>query len=72
MIGDKFTVNNTEYVIKTDTNKQMYMVVDFLNQTLGLEQKELDKLSLYDAITIFQKALLILKNEIRRGKMVIR
>lgn len=66
MIGDKLTVNNKEYVIQKNTHEQMQNVVDFLNQTLGLEQEDLDKLSLLDAFKIFEKILLILKKDQRR------
>lgn len=61
MIGDKFTVNNTEYVIKKNTYDQLQILTDSLNQILGLEQEELDKLSLPDAINIYAQAFLSLK-----------
>ena len=68
MIGDRFTVSNTEYVIKTDTYKQMQILADSLNQILGLEQAELNKLSLPDAINIYAQAFLSLKKERDSGQ----
>lgn len=61
MIGDKFSVNNTEYVIQKNTYDQFQILADSLNQILGLEQAELDKLSLPDALKVFDQAFLSLK-----------
>ena len=68
MTDNKFTVSNTEYEIKTDTYKQMQILADSLNQILGLEQEELEKLSLPDAINIYAQAFLSLKKERDSGK----
>ena len=64
MKGDKFSVNNTEYVIQKNTHDQLQTLADSLNQILGLEQAELNKLSLPDAIKIYEQAFLSLKKEI--------
>ena len=68
MIGDKFTINNQEYVIQKNTHEQMQILADSLNQILGLNQKELDKLSLPNAINIYAQAFLSLKKERDSGQ----
>lgn len=68
MIGDKFTVNNTEYKIKKNVYDQLQILTDSLNQILGLEQAELDKLSLPDALKVFDQAFLSLKKETDSGQ----
>ena len=68
MIGDKFTINDKEYVIRKNTYDQLQILADSLNQILGLGQEELDKLSLPDAINIYTQAFLSLKKEKDSGQ----
>lgn len=68
MIGDKFTVNNTEYVIQKNTYDQLQILADSLNQILGMKQEELNELSLPDAINIYTQAFLSLKKETDSGQ----
>ena len=52
------TMNNTECVTRKNTYDQLQILTDSLNQILGPEKEELDKLSLADTINrMIQTAL---------------
>lgn len=41
------------------TDEQLETISDFIETTLGLKQSEIEKMSLFDAISLFQKAFTV-------------
>lgn len=56
--------------ITSTTDDQLEMISDFIESTLGLKQVEIEKMSLFDAISLFNKAFTV-STEIKKKSEII-